>query len=145
MADLTNAITLAATMHKGQYDKGGNPYILHPLRVMLNATDDDTRIVAVLHDIVEDTEMTLEGLRELKFSNSVIDAIDHLSRRTEESYDDFIDRVKLNPLVTQVKIWDIEDNSDVSRLNCISVNDRQRLNKYSRALYKLTNGAKGLE
>ncbi|RXZ77995.1 GTP pyrophosphokinase [Paenibacillaceae bacterium] len=141
MSQLTKAITLATGMHDGQYDKGGNPYILHPLRLMLKCETEEERIVALLHDIVEDTEITLEYLQSLNlFSNKVVDAIDCLTRRKSEKYDEFIYRVKTNELATKIKILDIEDNMDVSRLIEFTVKDKERMKKYGAAMYILTDG-----
>lgn len=137
MSDLTNAIMLAAEMHDGQIDKGGNPYILHPLRLMLKAEDEQTRIVAVLHDIAEDTEVTLDKLREKGFSDEVVAAVDCLTRRQEETYDEFIKRIKPNRLATTVKILDIEDNKDISRISAPTLKDYERLDKYDKALSEL--------
>lgn len=123
MSDLTNAIILAAEMHKGQTDKGGNPYILHPLRLMVKAQDERSRIVAVLHDIVEDTVVTLNDLRKRGFDEEVVSAVECVTRRDGETYDEFINRIKLNPLARSVKILDIEDNQDVSRLTEVTEQD----------------------
>ncbi|WP_419872930.1 GTP pyrophosphokinase [Candidatus Pristimantibacillus sp. PTI5] len=139
MADLTEAIILAATMHKGQYDKGGLTYILHPLRVMLKASDDETRIVSMLHDIVEDTAMTLENLKELGFSERVVSAIDSLTKRDGETYPDFIQRVKSNELGTHVKLLDIEDNKDLTRIPNPTQKDFDRIAKYEKAESELKN------
>ncbi|MFX3631337.1 MAG: GTP pyrophosphokinase [Candidatus Pristimantibacillus sp.] len=137
MSDLKQAITLAATMHDGQYDKGGNPYIIHPLRIMLKAQDDESRIVAVLHDIVEDTEITFDKLKKLGFSDKIVAAIDSLTKRDCESYDEFIQRVKLNELGTTVKLLDIEDNKDLTRIPNPSQKDYERVAKYEKAILDL--------
>lgn len=134
MADLTKAITLAAMMHHGQHDKGGNSYILHPLRVMLNASNEETMIVAVLHDIVEDTEMTIQKLREIGFSEKIVAAIDSITKRDGEPYEDFIQRVKLNKIGTAVKLLDIEDNKDLSRIPNPTQIDYERVAKYEKAI-----------
>ncbi|MDQ0062369.1 HD domain-containing protein [Paenibacillus harenae] len=133
MATLNDAIILATTMHKGQYDKGGHPYILHPLRIMLMADSDVNRIVAVLHDVVEDTEVTLEGLRQLGYGDEIVEAIDHLTRRESETYMEFIARTKQNEIARVVKLLDIEDNSDLSRLSEVTQQDLTRAKRYSKA------------
>lgn len=137
MADLTKAITLAAMMHHGQHDKGGNSYILHPLRVMLNASNEETMIVAVLHDIVEDTEMTIQKLCEIGFSEKIVAAIDSITKRDGEPYEDFIQRVKLNKIGTAVKLLDIEDNKDLSRIPSPTQIDYERVAKYEKAILDL--------
>ena len=130
MATLEEAILLAVQAHHGQMDKGGFPYILHPLRIMSRMRTETEMIVAVLHDVIEDTEVTLDDLREKGFSDEVIAAVDSLSRRENESYKDFIKRIKLNPLAVQVKFGDLEDNMDIRRLNSIDDADRERLMRY---------------
>lgn len=133
-ATLNDAIILAADKHRGQFDKGGSPYILHPLRVMQKAKSDEERIVAVLHDVVEDTDVTLDELRGMGFDEHIVTAIDHLTRRDKETYNDFILRVKKNELATRVKLLDIEDNSDLSRLQEITEQDENRLRRYQKAV-----------
>lgn len=112
--DLNRAIIIATQAHAGQVDKGGNPYILHPLRVMLKMPDEKTRIVAVLHDVLEDTPLTLEDLRKEGFSEDILEALDHLTRREGESYKKFIRRAKQHPISRLVKLEDIEDTRGAS-------------------------------
>lgn len=144
MSNLTKAIILATDFHKTQFNnKCEELYILHPLRVMLKCKTDEERIVAVLHDVVEDTDATLTYLKDYEgFSDRIIEAIDCLTRRKNESYGQFIDRVKTNELATKVKILDLEDNMDVSRLKEFTDKDQSRLNKYSKAMFKLTDEKK---
>ncbi len=134
MSTLTKALLLAAQEHDGQTDKGGHPYILHLIRLMLRAFSDDERIVALLHDIVEDTAIAVEDLRNEGFHEEIIAAVDCLTRRPEESYEQFIDRIRGNDLARGVKILDLEDNSDFSRIDSPTHEDRLRLKKYERAL-----------
>jgi len=134
ISTLTKAITLAALHHDGQTDKGGNPYILHPLRLMLQAVTDEERIVALLHDIVEDTPITLDDLQAEGFSSTIIAAIDCLTKRPIEPYEQFIKRIKGNDLARRVKILDLEDNSDLTRIDSPSDEDHRRLEKYRKAL-----------
>lgn len=110
MSDLTNAIQIATDLHDGQTDKSGQPYILHPLRVMLTMNDDLHRIVAVLHDVAEDCEDGWRALHNANFGDEVLDAIDALTRKEGETYEDFIQRAGSNPISRQVKIADIQDN-----------------------------------
>lgn len=110
MTDLTIAIRIAAELHLGQVDKASLPYILHPLRVMLSMDDDLRRIVAVLHDVAEDCEDGWRALHDAGFSDEVLDAVEALTRRPGEAYEDFILRASRNPLARQVKIADIRDN-----------------------------------
>lgn len=133
---LDHAISIAVAAHAGQFDKAGAPYILHPLRVMLKQTSEEGRIAAVLHDVVEDGERwTLDRLRAEGFSVAIIDTINHLTKHENEAddYEAFIARVAKNPLAIQVKLADLEDNLDITRLSTISISDLERLNKYKRA------------
>ena len=138
MGNLECAIQIALKAHRGMKDKGGVPYILHPLRVMLQMDTDLERIVAVLHDVVEDSTWTLDCLREEGFSDKVVEALDCLSKRDGEDYDDFVERVRMNPLAVAVKIADLQDNLDVSRLPGLTDEDKARIRKYEKALSTLT-------
>lgn len=129
---LAEAIAIAAEAHVKQTDKAGAPYILHPLRVMQRLTTEAEMIVAVLHDVVEDTHWNLEDLRAAGFQDDVLEAIDCLTRREEETYDDFIERVKSHPLARRIKLADIEDNLNVTRLSEVTDRDVERLRKYHR-------------
>jgi (p)ppGpp synthase/HD superfamily hydrolase len=112
---LEDAIILAAGAHRGQVDKGGQPYILHVLRVMLRQDDETARMVAVLHDILEDTPVTFSDLQSAGYSEQVCDAVDSLTRRRGETYEAMVERVATNPLARQVKIADLADNLDLKR------------------------------
>ncbi len=137
MATLEKAIELAVKHHKGQTDKAGEPYILHPLRVMFKMSDNSTRIIAVLHDIIEDTEVSLDDLREMDFVFYIVDAIEKLTKRKGETYNQFINRVLKDPFATQVKLGDLEDNMDRSRLREVTAKDEKRLKKYKKAYQKI--------
>ncbi len=133
--DLERAIEIAVQAHKGASDKGGSPYILHPLAVMHNLDRDDEKIVGVLHDVVEDTQWTFEKLLDEGFSVTVVDALRSVTKQEGgEDYFDFIQRAKKNPLGRKVKIADIQHNMDVTRIKVISDKDATRLNKYKKAL-----------
>jgi len=134
MSSLGKAISIAAQAHEGQSDKAGAPYILHTLRVMMKMASDAERITAVLHDIIEDTDWSLERLRREGFHTEILDALDRLTKHDGEEYEEFIKRVKLNPLAVKVKSADLEDNLDVSRLKNVTEADIKRLDKYRRAL-----------
>ena len=138
MSTLERAIEIATEAHKGQYDKSGNDYIGHPLRVMDMGRTEEEKIVGVLHDVVEDTEWTFAQLAAEGFSQEVIDALQCVTKLSEnENYDDFIERVKKNPLATAVKINDLSDNMDIRRLPYLSDKDVKRLKKYLKAYKKL--------
>jgi (p)ppGpp synthase/HD superfamily hydrolase len=132
-ANLERAIELAVRHHKGQVDKAGQAYILHPLRLMLAMSTEREKIVAVLHDIVEDTPITLDDLRKEGFSEMIIAAIECVTKIKGENYDSFIERISHNPLATAVKLADLEDNMDLSRLSEVTEKDLLRVAKYQRA------------
>lgn len=131
---LEKAAQLMIEMHKGQTDKAVQPYFLHPMRVALNCETADQKIVAFLHDILEDTPMTPDNLKDLGFSAEIIDAIKSVTRTEGESYDEFIARCSLNPIGRYVKIRDLEDNLNVTRLTEIDSASANRINRYLRAL-----------
>lgn len=134
---LERAIAIAATAHAGQVDKGGAPYILHPLKVMLRMSSLEERIVAVLHDVVEDCGISLEDLRKEGFSEEVLSAIESVTKVPGESYEDFVERATQNPIGRVVKLADLEENSDLSRIASPSWEDLERVEKYRRAIGRL--------
>jgi (p)ppGpp synthase/HD superfamily hydrolase len=142
---LEDAIALAALAHHGQKDKAGAPYILHPLRVMLKMNTDRERMVAVLHDVVEDTPYTLDALCRLGFPPEVVEAVDALTRREDqgETYEVFVLRAGCNPLARRVKIADLEDNMDLTRIADPQEKDHQRIERYRRAMAALGAEAAG--
>ncbi|MFT2211463.1 GTP pyrophosphokinase [Rhizobium giardinii] len=138
MSDLDTAIKIATDAHAGQVDKGGQPYILHPLRVMLSVETEDERIVAVLHDVVEDTNITANDLYWIHgFKPAIMIAVVALTRGKNEDYFDFIRRCVENPLARAVKIADIRDNLDPRRLLSDDPNGPTRRQKYRLALAML--------
>jgi (p)ppGpp synthase/HD superfamily hydrolase len=137
MATLEDAIALAVEAHRGQKDKNGAPYILHPLRVMFRVETEIERIVAILHDVVEDTGRTFDDLRAMGFSEEVIAALDCVTKREGEPYDDFVERSASNPIAYRVKLADLEDNMDVRRMRSVEDKDRDRLAKYLKAWRRL--------
>ncbi|VVP44659.1 hypothetical protein PS876_05028 [Pseudomonas fluorescens] len=134
---LERAIAIAAAAHAGQLDKGGAPYILHPLKVMLRMTTLEERIVAVLHDVVEDCDISLDDLRKEGFSEEVLSAIESVTKVPGESYEDFVERAAQNPIGRVVKLADLEENSDLSRIASPSWDDLERVEKYRRAIARL--------
>ena len=134
---LNKAIEIAAKAHSGQVDKGGDSYILHPIRVMLQCEHEVERICAVLHDVVEDTNITSEELRSQDFSDEVVSALDCLTRRAGESYDDFIGRVLTNETACRVKLADLKDNMNLTRIQHPSKEDQMRVEKYRRAVDRI--------
>ncbi|MGF7535361.1 GTP pyrophosphokinase [Bacillus mexicanus] len=135
---LEKSIELAFEFHKGQVDKGGNPYTDHLLRVMNGLTTVPEKIVGVLHDIVEDTEMTFAELKERGYPFLIIEAIDSITRREDETRDQFIFRVSQNPIGRKVKLEDLRDNMDLSRIKKITEKDVKRIKMYQRDVLILT-------
>ena len=132
------ALAIAKAKHFGQTDKSGKPYIGHPVRVAQACTTDDAKIVALLHDVIEDSDASPEYLAAEGFPPHIVEAVTAVSREDGESYDDFIRRAAANPIGLEVKIADLEDNMDVRRLNDITERDVQRLRKYLKAWRFLT-------
>lgn len=130
MATLELAISLAAERHAGQVDKANAPYILHPLRVMLNVPDIEHKIVAVLHDILEDTTTTIDELYRLGFQTHLIDAIIALTKQEGESRIQAAQRTVQNPIACVVKLADITDNMDLTRIQSPTMKDFERLKEY---------------
>jgi (p)ppGpp synthase/HD superfamily hydrolase len=137
MATLDDAILLAAQSHRGQKDKAGGPYILHPLRLMLKMSTEEEMMTAVLHDVIEDSEHTLSDLRQAGYPEPVLAALDCLTRRETESYEEFIERIRPNPLARRVKLADLEDNMNLQRIPHPQPRDLERVEKYRRARARL--------
>ncbi len=141
MATLERAIEIAVAAHRDQHDRAGRPYILHPLRLMLQFEDLDAMIVAVLHDTVEDSDLSLQDLSGEGFASHIIEALDALTRRQDEPYEAFVHRSRAHPLARRVKLADIEHNLDVRRLKQIRASDLERIEKYHRAWRTLLDSA----
>lgn len=131
------AANLMLEKHRGQVDKSGKPYYGHLIRVSQDVFTGKRKIVALLHDIVEDTDVTPEFLLQQGFPQEIVDAVVAISRKEDETYEDFIDRVAQNKLATEVKLSDLEDNMNIFRLQEITEEDRLRLNRYLKAHRKL--------
>ena len=155
MPTLERAIALAAAAHAGQTDRAGQPYILHPLRVMLEMRTGEERIVAVLHDVVEKTDVTLADLAEQGFDGRVIDAVDAMTRRSGEPYMRFVDRAVRegcrswvgawlrNGVAKNVKIADLRDNMEINRSRTMTEEDETRRRpqeRYRQALSRVPGG-----
>jgi (p)ppGpp synthase/HD superfamily hydrolase len=139
---LEDAIALAAHWHRGQRypSETGEPFLLHPLRVMLQVDSDDARIVAVLHDVLEDTACSVVELRQAGYSDRVVSALDRLTRRDGEAYDSYIERIAEDTLARQVKLADLMDNlANNRRLAELSARGdvQERITRYERALARL--------
>lgn len=136
MATLTKAIQIATFAHDGQTDKSGRPFILHPIRVMSAMKTDEERMVAVLHDVVEDSDFTLDKLRIAGFSEKIVKAVDLLSRTKDVSYFEYIRRLRdsKDHLAIRVKLADIRDNSDKRRKFGTESEIASLLKRYDKAL-----------
>ncbi len=132
MSTLERAIAIAAQAHAGQIDKAGQPYILHPLRVMFRVEGPSERIAAVLHDVVEDSPVTLDQLAEEGFSEEVIAAVQALTKRAGETRLEAAKRAAANSIARAVKLADNTENMDISRIASPTPKDYQRLEEYKR-------------
>jgi (p)ppGpp synthase/HD superfamily hydrolase len=135
---IADAVALAAEKHRNATDKGGAPYILHPLRVMLAMTTDEERRVAVLHDVIEDAGVTADELRRRGYPEVEVTALVALTKRPGEAYAKFIERVLLDPLAKTVKRADLLDNMDVRRLAAFGPADAERMARYLAAWKRLS-------
>lgn len=131
---INKAIETAAKAHDGQADKAGQPYIYHPLRVMLYARGgENVKCAAVLHDVMEDSDITEKALREMGFSEDIITALRLLTRREGQDYFEYVKNLKSNPIAKAVKLADLKDNMDMSRIKEPTERDLMRLEKYKKA------------
>lgn len=133
------ALELAVEKHKNQTDKAGNPYILHPLHVMENVNSKEGKIVAILHDIIEDTDVTEDYLLKIGLSKRIVDAVVALTRSEDMDYQEYIKTLSSNPLAKEVKLADLEHNMDLKRLPTLEEKDLERNRKYQIAYHYLIN------
>ena len=134
------AMKLCFEAHKGQVDKTGVPYVFHPFHVAEQMTDEATTVVALLHDVVEDTEYTLEDIAALGFGQDIVGAVALMTHEDDVPYLDYVARLKSNPLARVVKLADLAHNSDLSRLGKVDDETRRRLEKYKKAIALLEYG-----
>ena len=128
------AMQLAFDAHAEMYDKTGLPYIMHPLHVAESMTDEITTAIALLHDVIEDTDITAEKLRQAGLPEEVVCGVLAMTHGENEDYFEYVARVKKNPYALKVKIADLEHNSDLTRLDNVTDKDIQRVEKYRKAL-----------
>lgn len=128
------ALAIAKDAHKGQVDKAGVAYIHHLLYVASLVEGELAKTIALLHDVVEDSGWTLEDLRKEGLPEEVVQAVGILTKKRNENYEEYILRVKQNPLARQVKLTDLQHNSDLSRLANVTDRDRERVAKYQKAI-----------
>ena len=133
------AIKLMFEKHKDQYDKSGLPYVFHPFHVAEQMDDENTTIVALLHDIVEDTDTTFEDLEKQGFSKDIIEALKLMTHDKNVDYYEYVEKISNNPIARKVKIKDLEHNMDTSRLDNMESKDEKRLIKYRKCHDFLTS------
>jgi GTP diphosphokinase / guanosine-3',5'-bis(diphosphate) 3'-diphosphatase len=132
---LGRAIAIASSVHQDQKDKGGHAYILHPIRIMMRLRTDDEELmqIAILHDTIEDSEWTVEQLRKEGFSERVCGALEVLTHIKSDSYEEYIKKISINHDAVVVKLEDLRDNSDITRLKGLRPKDFERIEKYHKA------------
>jgi len=136
---IEKALQIALNVHAGQKDKGNQPYILHPLRLMEKMDSDITKATALLHDVLEDSDMDDADLANQGINDDVIEMVKLLTKNNHEPYETYIDRISTNSIATKIKIADLEDNMNILRLDNIDQKDFSRLSKYLKAWKKLNH------
>lgn len=131
------AMKLAYEAHLGQVDKAGVPYIFHPIHLAEQMKDEDTTVVALLHDVVEDTKYTLKDLKDMGFTEKQVDAVSFMTHDKSEPYLNYVKRVKMNPIAKAVKIADLKHNSDITRVKNPTSKDYERLEKKYKPAMKI--------
>lgn len=128
------ALNLCFEVHKNQKDKSGLPYVFHPFHLAEQMDDEKSVIVALLHDVVEDSDMTFKELEDMGFDDDIIDALKLMTHEKDVDYFEYISKIKSNPIATKVKLADLRHNSDSTRLEKLTERDIQRENKYKKAI-----------
>ena len=137
---MEKAIAIALRVHRGQLDRSGKPYILHPLRVMMAMDTETEMTAAVLHDVIEDSPTTLEDLREEGFSDEVLEAVRLMTHDKEQvSYQEYVRRLKPDPIARKIKMADLRHNMDIRRMAKVGEKERERLERYRAAWETLTS------
>lgn len=133
--DLTKkALLLCFKAHKDQHDKSGMPYVFHPFHLAEQMKDEITTVVALLHDVVEDTNYTAEDLRAMGFPEEAVAAIQLMTHDKSIPYMDYVSRIKENPIAKKVKLADLRHNSDLTRVDAPTAKDLKRVEKYRKAI-----------
>jgi len=128
------ALKLCFDAHKNQTDKSGMPYVFHPFHLAEQMKDEDTTIVALLHDVVEDTDYTIADLKRMGFPTNVLEALELLTHNDGTPYMEYVAKIKDSPIAKAVKLADLEHNSDLSRLDTVDENALKRKEKYGQAI-----------
>ena len=131
---VNRALRLAYEAHQGQFDKSGVPYVFHPLHLAEQMPDEESIVAALLHDVVEDTDYSLEDLKSMGFPPKALEAVALLTHTGEEPYLRYVARIKENPIAKRVKLADLRHNSDLSRIRQVTERDRDRVEKYAAAI-----------
>lgn len=134
---INKALEIAKKAHEGQFDKGGKPYINHPKYVSSIVVGEEEKIVALLHDVCEDSAITFSDIKNEGFSDLIVDAIKAITKIKGEEYQEYINRVKSNPIAIKVKLADLKHNSDISRIKEPNNNDYIRVEKYKKIISEL--------
>ena len=134
------ALKICFEAHKDQLDKSGLPYVFHPFHLAEQMTDEETCAVALLHDVVEDTDITLGDLEKLGFGEKILEAISLMTHNEGVDYMDYVAKIKTNPIARAVKLADLRHNSDMTRFDTVTDWDIKRSEKYKRAILLLTDG-----
>lgn len=134
------ALKICFDAHKDQLDKSGLPYVFHPFHLAEQMTDEETCAVALLHDVVEDTDITLGDLEKLGFGEKILEAISLMTHNEGVDYMDYVAKIKTNPIARAVKLADLRHNSDMTRFDIVTDWDIKRAEKYKRAILLLTDG-----
>ncbi|MBK6830851.1 MAG: phosphohydrolase [Flavobacteriales bacterium] len=134
---LETAIRLAAKVHKGQVDRSGKPYVLHVMRVMERGQDFDEQVLGALHDVLERSDLTIADIEKKGFSPRVLKALDRITRRAEETYEQYIDRVVEDSLAIRVKLNDLADKMDLRHVEQLDESDLKRYNKQLTAYHRM--------
>jgi len=138
---IEKSLEIALSAYSGQIDKAGKTYILHPLRLMAQMETEEEMAVALLHDVIEDSEYTAEDLVNNGIPAEVVNAVQCLTKKPNEDYESFIDRVLENKLATKIKQADIEDNINILRLQSVNEKDLERVAKYHNAWHKINESS----
>ena len=145
MSRYSTVLEFAMKKHDGQTDKSGKPYILHPIEVALSLYKESDKIVALLHDVLEDTDATVEDLVSIGLYDCEIDAVKLLTKPHKEDYIHYVRRVAESPIARRVKMADLRHNMDVSRLDVVTERDLARVEQYKKAYRILEDAEKALE
>ncbi len=140
MANLQRALEIAVEAHRGQLQKDGLPYVLHPIKLMQSVCTFEEQVAALLHDVVEDTDWTLDNLRDEGFTQPILNAVECLTHSEGVSYEDYIEGISKDPIARSVKLADLSDNMDLRRLPALKARDLVRMEKYHKAWQRLNNG-----